>query len=78
MMTGPEVSEDPENKPINPWPERNPMALDRMIMNVWMKWAINLGREESQLDEDVGLKPTKYEARQMNRIFLDEYNKAEQ
>ncbi len=34
IMTGPEVSEDPENKPINPWPERNPMTLNRMMMNL--------------------------------------------
>ncbi len=34
MITGREVSEDPENEPINPWPERNPMALDTMMMNV--------------------------------------------
>ncbi len=34
MMTGPEVLEDPENESINPWPERNPMALDRMMMNM--------------------------------------------
>ncbi len=78
MMTGPEVSEDPENKSINTWPERNPMALDRMMMNVWTKSAIDLGRGEGQPDEDVGLRPTKYEARQVNRISLDKYDKAEQ
>ncbi len=78
MMTGQEVSEDPENELINPWPERNPMVLDRMMMNVWMKWAIDLGRGEGQLDEDVGPRPTKYEARQVNRISLDEYDKSEQ
>ncbi len=74
MMTGPEALEDPENEPINPWPERNPMALDRMMMNVWTKWAIDLGHRESQSDEDVGPRPTKYKARQENRISLDEYD----
>ncbi len=78
MMTGPKVSEDLENEPINPWPERNPMALDRMMMNVWTKWVIDLGRGEGQPDEDIGPRPTKYEARQVNRISLDEYDKAEQ
>ncbi len=78
IITGPEVLEDPKNEPINLWPERNPMALDTMMMNVWTKWAIDLGREEGQPDEDVGPRLTKYEARQVNRISLDEYDKAEQ
>ncbi len=34
MITSPEVSEDLENKPINPWPKCNSMAFDRMIINV--------------------------------------------
>ena len=34
IMTGPEVSKDPENKQINPWPEHNSIALDRMMMNI--------------------------------------------
>ncbi len=75
MMTGPEVSEDRENEPINPWPERNSMALDRMMINVWTKWAIDLRRGEGQPDEDVGSRSTKYEARQVNRMSLDEYDK---
>ncbi len=37
MMTGPEFSEDPENEQINSWPERNSMALDKMMMNMWNK-----------------------------------------
>ncbi len=78
MMTGLEVLEDLENEPINPWPERNPMALDRMMMNVWTKWAIDFGRGEGQPDEDVGPRPTKYEACQVNRISFDKYDKAEQ
>ncbi len=48
MMTGTKFSEDPENEQINPWPERNPMALDKMRMNVWNKCAIDLERKESQ------------------------------
>ncbi len=77
-MTGPEVSEYPKNKPINLYPERNPMTLDRMIMNVWMKLTIDLRRGEGQSDKDVGPRPTKYEARQVNRISLDKYDKAKQ
>ncbi len=46
-----------------------------MMMNVWTKWAIDLRRGKGQLDEDVSPRPTKYEARQMNRISLDEYDK---
>ncbi len=74
-MTSPEVSEDLKNKPINPWSERNPMAQDKMIMNMWTKWVIDLGRGKGQTDEDVGPRPTKYEACQVNRISLDEYDK---
>ena len=46
MMTGPKFSEDPENNQINQWPERNLMALDRTMVEVWNKWAIELGRRE--------------------------------
>ena len=46
MMTGSEFFEDPENEQINPWPKCNPMAQDKMMMNVQNKWAINLGRRE--------------------------------
>ncbi len=63
MMTSLEVSEDSKNEPINLWPERKPMVLDRMVMNLWTKWAIDLGRGEGQSDENVGPRPTKYEAR---------------
>ncbi len=77
-MTGRGVSEDLENKPINPWPECNPMALDRMMMNVWTKQVIDLGRGKGQPDEDVSPRPTKYEVNQVNRIFLDEYDKVKQ
>ncbi len=34
MMTSLNVLEDPKNKLINPWPKRNIMALDRMMMNI--------------------------------------------
>ncbi len=36
-MTGPEVLEDPENKLINPWLKCNPITLDRMMINIWIK-----------------------------------------
>ena len=48
MITGPEFSEDPENEQINPWPECNPIALDKIMMNVWNKKAIDLGRREGR------------------------------
>lgn len=46
MMTGPKFFEDLENEQINPWPERNPMVLNKMMMNMENKWAINLGCRE--------------------------------
>ncbi len=74
-MTDLEVLEDPEREPINLWPERNPMALDRMMLNVWTKWGIDFRRGKGQSDEDIGLRPTKYEVCQVNRISLDKYDK---
>ncbi len=75
IMTGPDVLEDPENKSINSWPERNSMALDRMMINVWTIWVIDLGYGKGQSNEDVGSRPTKYKAYQVNRISLNEYDK---
>ncbi len=51
------------------------MALDRMIMNMWTKLAIDLGHRENQIDENISLRPTKYKAPHMNRIFLNKWNK---
>ena len=62
MMTGPEFSEDPENDQINPWPERNPMALDKTMVEVWNKWVIKLGRRKGQRDRDVAERPNRVEA----------------
>ena len=37
MMTSQEVSEELENKPINPWPKCNPIALNKIMINMWTK-----------------------------------------
>lgn len=50
MMTGLEVLKDPKNKPINLCPECNPILLNRMMLNVQTKWAINLRHRENQLN----------------------------
>ena len=76
MITDPEISKDPKNKLINPWPKRNPIALDKIMINVRIKWAIDLERKESRPNEDVSSMPTKYEACQVNKISLDKYDKA--
>ena len=73
MMTGPEFSEDPENEQINPWPERNPMTLDKMMMNVWNKWVIDLGRKEGQWDKDVAERTTKFEAQKVSMRLSEPY-----
>ncbi len=65
MITGPEFSEDPENDQINPWPEDNPMALDRTMVEVWNKWALELRRREGRQDQDVADGPTGFEARRV-------------
>ena len=53
------------------------MTLDKMMMNMQTKQAIDLGCGEGQLDEDVGSRLSKYKACQANRISLDKYDKAE-
>ncbi len=73
MMTGPEFSEDAENEQINTWPERNPIALDKIMMNLWNKWAINLERREGQRDKDVADRLTKYEARRVSMRFYEPF-----
>ena len=74
MMTGPEFSKEPENEQINFWPKRNPMALDKMIMNVCNKWAIDLRRRKGQWNKDVADRPTKFEVRKVSmrlyKLFL--------
>lgn len=37
IMTGLEVLKDPENHQTNPWPEHNPMTLNKIMLNVWIK-----------------------------------------
>ena len=66
MITGLKFSENPENEQINLWPERNLIVLDKMMMNVWNKWAIDLGRKESQWDKNVANRPIKFEAQQVS------------
>ena len=62
IMTGPEFSKDLENNQINLWPERNPMAFDKRMVEVWNKWVIELGRREGQRDRDVADGPIGFEA----------------
>lgn len=50
MITDAEVSEDPENNQTNPWPKCDPIALDRIMLNMWTKWAIDLEDNKSQLN----------------------------
>ena len=66
MMTGSNFFEDPESEQINFWLKLNPMALDKMMMNVWNKWAIDLGYREGQWNKDVADRPTKFEAQKMS------------
>ena len=66
IMTGPEFSEDPKNDQINSWPERNPMALDRTMVEVSNKWAIKLWRREGRRNQDVAERPNGFEARKVS------------
>lgn len=60
IITGPKMSKNSKNEWINLWPEPNLMILGRMIMNVWIKWAMDFGRKESQSNNNVGFRLTKY------------------
>ena len=73
MMTGLEFSEDPKSEQINTWPERNPMALNKMMMNVWNEWTIDHGRREGQRDKNVADRLTKYEARKVSMRFYEPF-----
>lgn len=42
MITSLEFFRDKENKQINFWLKRNPIVLDKMIMNIWNKGIIDL------------------------------------
>lgn len=69
MMSGSEFSKNPENNQINLWPERNPMALDRMMVEVWNKWALELGHKKDWRDQDIADKLTRFEAHKVNIWF---------
>lgn len=58
-----EVLEDPQNNQTNLWLECNLIGLNRIILNMSTKWMIDLRYRESQRDQNVGLRLTKYEAR---------------
>ena len=74
-MSNLKVSKYSKNKQIYPWPEKNFMVWDRMMMNAKPKWVINLECEKSQPDKNINPSPIKYKAHQVNKIFLDKYNK---
>lgn len=69
MMTGPEVLEDPKKNQINLQPEHNPMALNRIILNVLTKLAIDFGGKKNQQDENIDFRLIKYKACHVNKIF---------
>ena len=62
MMTGPEFLEDSKNDQINPWPERNPIVLDRTMVEISNKYEIELRCKEGQQDQDVADRSTGFEA----------------
>lgn len=74
-MTCLEMSENQKNKQKNYQPRRNPITLNGMMMNIWIKQTTDLGRGKDQLDENISSEPTKYVVYQMNRISFDKYNK---
>ena len=61
IMTSPKFSENPKNEQINPWLEFNPMALNKMMINVWNKCAIDHERRKGQRDKDIANRLTKFE-----------------
>ena len=71
MIIGSKVLEEQENKPINLWPGYNLMTLNKMIINVYIKWAIDLKYGKSRLDKNIGFRFTKNEACQVNKIYFD-------
>lgn len=37
MIIGVKISDDPENDLINLWPDCNPIALNKIMLNIWIK-----------------------------------------
>lgn len=70
MMTGPEFLEDLKNNQINLQPEHNPMALDKTMMDIWNKQALELRRREDQWEQDVADRLTRFEA---YRVSISSY-----
>lgn len=68
IITGPKILEDPENNQTNLWFKRNPIVLNRIMLNVWSKQMIDLRSRKTQQDKDVGFRPTNYKARKVNKI----------
>lgn len=56
---------------------RNSLTLIKMMINIQTKQMIDLRRKTDQLDEDVSLKPTRYEVHPIDKISLDKNDKAE-
>lgn len=50
IMISPEFSKDLENNYINLWPKRNSIILDRMMMEVYNKWVLELEYKKGQQD----------------------------
>lgn len=47
------------------------MILNKIMLNIYTKWTIDLGHKEGHREENDGSKQTKYEARQVrNFVFL--------
>lgn len=42
------------------------MVLDKMMMEVWNKWAIKFGHREGQRDRDITDRPTGFEVHRIN------------
>lgn len=68
-MTGLEISEELENKQINPWPKYNPIELNQIKINMWNKWVIKLEYKKGQWKQNVANKPIKYKPYKMSLSF---------
>lgn len=55
---------------MNPQPKYNPIVLDKIMMNIWIKWAMDFKYKKSQQDRNIANKLTKYKVQKMSITFF--------
>lgn len=60
-----EILDNPKNNKTNLWSAHNSIILNKIILNIWIKWVIDLRYKKSEQNEDFGFRLTKYKTCQV-------------